>query len=293
MRSLLFVPADNEHKMEKAWATAADAVIFDLEDAVLPDRKVLARTTLGGFLSARPLSERHWIRVNGPESSDLLLDIAAVAPWRPTGIVLPKIRGPEDVTAVDHYLTMAEAIHGVEGGSIKIMAVCTETPLAVLRMADIATIQCSRLAGFIWGGEDLSSALGAKDPRTTDRRWRPVYEHARTQSLLAAHALGVMAIDTVYVDIRDADGCRQSAVAAREDGFSGKIAIHPAQVEIINAAFTPLPAEVDEARRIIAAFDGGAGTVNFEGRMIDIPHLKAARRLIVNAEMNGALDRPT
>ncbi len=280
MRSMLFVPADSERKIEKSISTRADALIFDLEDAVLPDRKPSARATLKTFLSEREHSSRYWIRVNGPESSDLLADLAAISQLKPAGIVLPKIRGPEDIALVDRYLTMAEAIHGFDAGSIKLIAVCTETPIAVLRMSEIARVQCGRLAGLMWGGEDLSSALGAASPRAPDGSWKSVYTLARSQCLLAAHSLSVLAIDTVFVDIRDNAGCARSAAEARADGFTGKIAVHPDQVDAINDAFTPLPAELERARQIVAAFAGGAGAVAFEGQMLDVPHLKAARRLL-------------
>ncbi len=283
MRSMLFVPADSERKIDKSVGTAADALIFDLEDAVLPQRKPLAREVLGSFLSTREPSARFWIRVNSADTSDLLLDLAATVPLRPAGIVLPKIRGPEDIALVDHYLAMAEAIHGLASDSIRVIAVCTETPIAVLRMADIARVQCHRLAGLMWGGEDLSSALGATNPRAQDGSWRSVYSLARAQCLLAAHTLGVMAIDTVYVDIRDTAGCQRNATEARADGFTGKIAVHPDQVAAINTAFTPTPEELDRAKRIVAAFASGAGAVSFDGQMIDVPHLTAARRLLATA----------
>ncbi len=279
MRSLLFVPADSERKLAKANDAAADALILDLEDSVMPHRKADARRLLAAWLTARVPDSRVWIRVNEPGSTALLEDLAAVV-LRPCGIVLPKIRGPEDVRSVSDYLTMAEAIHSAPAGGIRIIAVCTETPSAVLRMEQLAAAALPRLAGLIWGGEDLSSALGADDPRTDDGSWRPVYQHARTQCLLAARALDVMAIDTVFVDVRDAEGCRRSALAARRDGFDAKIAIHPDQAVVINAAFTPTPAECERARRIVAAFETGAGAVLFEGRMLDLPHLKAARRVL-------------
>ena len=285
MRSMLFVPADSERKIEKSLGTAADALIFDLEDAVLPDRKPIARSILKSLFAGRGPSSRYWVRVNGPDSPDLLADLAAICVLGPAGIVLPKIRGPEDIELVDHYLNMAEAIHGLAPGVIRVIAVCTETPVAVLRMSDIARVRCTRLAGLMWGGEDLSSALGASSPRAADGSWKPVYTQARAQCLLAAHALSVMAIDTVFVDIRDTAGCAQSALEARADGFTGKIAVHPDQVDAINTAFTPSAEELERARRIIAAFGSGAGAVAFEGQMLDVPHLKAARRLLQAARM--------
>lgn len=287
MRSMLFVPADQERKMSKALTTDADALIFDLEDAVLPEAKDAARAALQAFLGAHPDPSRHWVRVNGPESPYLLADLAALGKAPIRGIVLPKIRGPEDLTAVDHYLAMLEALTDRPPGSIRLVAVCTETPIAVLRMAEIAQRPLPRLAALMWGGEDLSTALGAATPRTPSGGWLGPYAHARTQCLLAAHALGIGAIDTLWVDLRDVDGCRRSALEARADGFTGKIAIHPAQVAPINEAFTPTADELSRAQRVVAAFAQGAGAVAFEGQMLDIPHLRTARRLLASGRPTG------
>jgi citrate lyase subunit beta/citryl-CoA lyase len=283
MRSFLFVPADSERKLARGAQTEADALIYDLEDSVAPANKPAARVTLSTWIQGRPADRRTWVRVNEPGSRDLLDDLAAVVPSQPAGIVLPKIKGPDDIRATSEYLTMAEAIHGLAAGSIRIIAVCTETPAAVLRIAELANATLPRLAGLMWGGEDLSSCLGASGPRTPAGAWRPVYEHARTQCLLAARLLDVLAIDTVFVDVRDSEGCKRSAVEARHDGFDGKVAVHPDQVGIINAAFTPTTEDIQRARRIVKAFESGQGTVAFEGKMLDMPHLKSARRLLAAA----------
>lgn len=280
IRSMLFVPADSERKLEKSASLAADALVFDLEDSVLPARKPMARQMLQSFLPAYCGTGQAWVRVNDLESGELLKDLAAVVPLAPVGIVLPKIRGPEDLELVSHWLDMAEAMSGVESGSICIIAVATETPEAVLRMADLAQISCPRLQGLIWGAEDLSSALGADDPRTSTGTWRQTYEFARVQALLAAHALGIQAIDTVYVDFRDPEGCEANCRDARYDGFTGKVAIHPSQVPIINAAFSPSPEQIAYAKRVVAAFEQGEGAVSLDGKMLDIPHLKSARKVL-------------
>lgn len=283
MKSLLFVPADNERKLAKAVSCGADALAFDLEDSVLPERKPLARKLLVEYLKTYSGTSEVWIRVNDLASGETLADLAAVIASCPVGIVLPKILGPECLQKVSHYLDMAETAAGLPLGSTAIFAVCTETPSAVLRMGELLNKPFPRLRGMLWGGEDLSAALGAGDPRAPDGRWRPVYEHARTQCLLACHALGVEALDTVYVDFKNPDGCRANSLAARYDGFTGKIAIHPDQVPIINAAFSPSDDELAFARRVIAAFESGAGAVSLDGKMLDIPHLKAARRLLAAA----------
>jgi citrate lyase subunit beta/citryl-CoA lyase len=291
MRTLLFVPADSERKLLKASAAGSDALALDLEDSVLPARKADARKLLAEYLRDYKGKSAIWVRVNDLVSGELLKDLAATIPLGPVGIVLPKIRGPEDIATVSAYLDMAEAIHGQPNGSVKIIAVATETPSAVLRMGELVTNKLSRLAGMIWGAEDLSAALGAGDPRQRDGSWRPVYEYARAQCLLACHALQIEAIDTVCVDYKSTEACQRNAEAARYDGFTGKVAIHPDQVPIINAAFTPTAGEIEFAQRVVAAFGSGEGAVSLDGRMLDIPHLKAARRLLqVDADRIAILD---
>jgi citrate lyase subunit beta / citryl-CoA lyase len=280
MRSFLFVPADAERKLARGSQSAADVLVFDLEDSVAEEQKAAARVTLSAWVKGHSADRRAWIRINPPGSEHLLADLAAIVPLHPTGVVLPKITGPEDVRVTSEYLTMAETMSNVAVGSIRIIAVCTETPAAVLRISELAGATLPRLAGLMWGGEDLSACLGAADPRTPAGAWRPVYEHARTQCLLAARQLDVAAIDTVFVDVRDEEGCRRSAMEARRDGFNGKVAIHPDQVAVINAAFTPSPEEIERAKLIVRAFEGGRGTVAFEGKMLDLPHLRNARRLL-------------
>ncbi len=284
LRSLLFVPADSERKLARAADTGADALILDLEDSVLPARKALARALARDYLRDHAGSIPLWIRINDLASGEALHDLAAVLPARPAGIVLPKIRGPEDVHTTSHYLDALETAHGIEFGSTHILALITETPVAVLRMNELVTSRMPRLTAVGWGAEDLSAALGAVDPRLPSGAWRPVYEHARCQCVLAAHSLGVDAIDTVYVDYRSTEGLRLSSATARADGFTGRFAIHPDQVSVINQAFTPTPVELDAARRIVAAFDAGVGAVSIEGKMYDIPHLEAARRTLRRAD---------
>ncbi|WP_428312961.1 HpcH/HpaI aldolase/citrate lyase family protein [Hydrocarboniphaga sp.] len=275
---MLFVPADSDKKLAKALGSGADALVLDLEDAVLPERKPLAREMLRSWMAGVADRSRLWVRVNDLASGELLKDLPAVVASRPAGIVLPKIRGPEDVRVVAHYLDALEAAAGVDAGALQMVVVATETPSAVLRFGDLVREPLPRVRALTWGGEDLSAALGAGDPRLPSGAWRPMYEHARNQCLLGAHALGVEAIDTVYVDFRDPEGLATSCRSARYDGFTGRIAIHPDQVPIINAAFTPSADELAFARRVVDAFASGAGAVAIDGKMFDIPHLKAARR---------------
>lgn len=285
LRSLLFVPADSERKLAKATNIGADALIFDLEDAVVPASKPAARALLGEFLKGFTSSSQAWVRVNDLASGEILNDLAVAVTAGVRGIVLPKIRGPEDLEVVGHYLDIAESLRDLKVGSIQMLAVCTETPIAVLRMDALARCRNPRLTGLMWGAEDLSAALGAGDPRTPERGWRPLYEHARNQCLLASHALGIEAIDTVFVDIRNAQGCRENCVAARYDGFTGKVAVHPDQVAIINDTFTPSAAELAEAQRIVEAFENGDGAVSLDGKMLDMPHLRGAQRVLSAVKM--------
>lgn len=282
MRSILFVPADSEKKLSKAAGTAADALVLDLEDAVLPDRKPQAREMMREYLGAFPDRSRMWVRVNDLTSGEMLRDLAKTVPARPAGILLPKIRGPEDVAVVGHYLDALESEHGLEPGQIRVMAIVTETPAAMLRMGEIAKQAHPRISHVAWGGEDLSSALGAGDPRTPQGAWRPMYEYARSQCLLLGHALGAEVMDTVYVNFKDPEGLKTSCLQSRYDGFTGRIAIHPDQCVAINEAFTATDAERAMAQRIVDAFKAGAGAVQIDGKMYDIPHLKAARRLLAS-----------
>lgn len=284
IRSILFLPADSEKKLAKGLTTPADALVVDLEDAVLPANKPMARDMMAAWFAAQADHSRLWIRVNDLSSGEMLKDLPRVVAAKPAGIMLPKVRGPECITKVGHYLDALEAEHGVPAGSIRIMALVTETPIALLRLGEIAVQAHPRVNSVTWGGEDLSSAMGAGDPRTPDGAWRPVYEMARSQALLCAHAMGVEALDTVYVNFKDPEGLRRSCLAARHDGFTGRIAIHPDQVAIINEAFTPTEAELTLARKIIDAFAGGAGAVSIDGKMYDVPHLKAARRVLSSAK---------
>ena len=284
LRSWLFIPGDSEKKLGKADASGADALILDIEDAVAMDAKPAARSRVRDFLAARPEERRSqlWVRINPLDSGLALADLVAVAPARPDGIVLPKADGPADVARLSHYLDILEQQHGFEPGVIRILPVATETAIAPFRLGDYAGAGLSRLAGLTWGAEDLATALGASTNLDATGRWALTFRMARSLTLLGARAAGVQAVETLYVDFRDPEGLKASCHAARAEGFTGRLAIHPAQVETINAAFLPSEAEVAFAHRVISAFeaDPAAGTVSLDGRMLDIPHLKQARRVM-------------
>ena len=286
LRSLLFVPGDSAKKLGKVDGCGADAVILDLEDAVAPERKVEARALVAGFLAARPQDGRAlqlWVRINTLNGDLALADLAAVVAAAPDGVMLPKAAGPADVARLSHYLDALEVQAGVAPGSIGVILVATETAAAPFALGAYAGAGLTRLVGLTWGAEDLSAALGASTNRAADGSgWAFTYRMVRAQMLLAAHAAGVAAIETLSADFTDADALLADSRAARAEGFTGRLAIHPAQVAPINAGFLPDDAEVAEARRVIAAFDAapGQGTVGLDGRMLDRPHLLAARRTL-------------
>ena len=289
LRSLLFIPGDSEKKLGKVDDCGADAVILDLEDAVAPDNKAHARDLVTAFIKARPRGERRpqlWVRVNPFDSGLTEDDLAAVVPARPDGIMQPKTDGPACVRRLSAMLDPLEAANGIAAGSIRILPVATETPIAPFRLGDFAGAGLARLAGLTWGAEDLAAAIGASTNLDASGEWAFTYKMARSLTLLAAHASGVQAIDTLFVDFRDDDGLRKSCRAARAEGFSGRLAIHPAQVAVINESFMPSAEEVAHAHRVLDAFAAadGAGTVGLDGKMIDIPHKKQAERLLAQAE---------
>ncbi len=291
IRSFLFVPADSEKKLAKVDDCGADAVILDLEDAVAPEQKPRARQMAAEFLAQRGGERRPqlWVRVNPLDSGMTEGDLAAIIAGRPDGIIQPKTNRPADVGALSAMLDALEAQHGLPPGAIAIIPVATETAIAPFHLGDYATAGLSRLAGLSWGAEDLATAIGATTNRDADGEWLFTFRMVRSLTLLAAHAAGVQAIETLHADFRDEEGLRRTSLAARAEGFGGRLAIHPAQVAIINQCFTPTMAEVEDARRVLDAFAAspGAGTVGLDGRMLDIPHRRQAERIIAEARAFG------
>jgi citrate lyase subunit beta / citryl-CoA lyase len=273
LRSLLFVPGDRPDRMEKALGVGADGLILDLEDAVAPAAKPEARRAVARFLDANP-DANLWVRINPIEGPEAEKDLAAVVGGRPDGIVLPKAEGGTSVKALAARLT------ALGNATAQILAIATETPAAMFQLGTYGGAK--RLAGLTWGAEDLPAAIGASTSREEDGRYTPPYELARSLCLFGAAAAGVAPIETVYPAFRDLEGLRAYAARARRDGFTGMMAIHPAQIETINAAFTPSEAEIAHARAVIAAFEvnPGAGALSLDGRMIDRPHLVQARRVL-------------
>ena len=295
LRSFLFIPGDSAKKLGKADGAGADALILDLEDAVMPDSKPLARDLVGEFLRDRPRETRSsqlWVRVNPLDSGLILDDLVAIVGGAPDGLMLPKCAGPDDVRTLSNYLDALEAQAGTKPGSILILPVATETAAAPFTLGEYRVARLSRLFGLTWGAEDLATDIGASTNRDSDGGWAQTYRLVRSLTLLGAKAAGVQAIDTLFIDFRDEAGLRAASQASRAEGFTGRIAIHPAQVAAINESYTPSDAEIAHARRVIAAFAAapGTGTVGLDGRMIDIPHLKQAQALLASADHQGRGD---
>ncbi len=284
MRSLLFVPGDSERKIAKALASAADALILDLEDAVAVERKEAARALCLEVLSQGP-QKPCFVRINGLDRPEAVPDLAAIVRGRPFGIMLPKSSGMRDLLRLGDFLTALEIREGIEPGRTQILPVATETAASVLGLAECRQ-PVPRLFGMLWGGEDLAADIGALSNRDETGAYAGPYRLARDFCLLAATAASCAPIDAVFTDFRDLAGLQEEARAAARDGFTAKAAIHPDQVEPINAAFTPTPAQVSQARRIVAAFEvvPGSGVAALDGRMLDRPHHRGAMRLLARAE---------
>lgn len=283
-RSWLFAPGDSERKMEKAAAGPADIVLFDLEDAVAEGEKPKARSMVAAFLNANAKQrERLWVRINPLQGPHALTDLAAVVPGRPGGIMLPKSRGRADVELLDHYLTALEVAAGIEPGKIKVIVLVTETAEGMFTTGSYAG--APRLVAMTWGAEDLADALAASENRNEDGNYAFTYELARSLCLLGAAAAGVAAIETIQGDFRDEQGLRKRATQVRRAGYRGMLAIHPAQVDVINDAFTPSVEEVAAAQEIVDLFaaNPGAGTIGHKGAMLDRPYLARAQAVLALA----------
>ena len=279
IRSLLFVPGDSRRKFDRASAGDGDALIIDLEDSVAFDQKQAARECTREMLQAR--GRQHlFVRINAFDTGLSLLDLAAVMPMRPDGIVLPKCGSGSQLRQLDHYLDAFEAASGLPVGATRILAIATETAESLFRLHEFKDVT-PRLWGMLWGAEDLAASLGASANRDAAGHLEP-FRLARNLCLAAAAAAGVAPVDTVHVDIEDLDGLREDTLAARRDGFTAKAVIHPKHVAVVNEALSPDQAEIDWAQRVVDAFaaDPGAGVVRMDGRMVDKPHLLKARRIL-------------
>jgi len=292
MRSLLFVPADSARKLDKAMSSGADALIVDLEDSIALDGKASARESAAAFLKAATMSATRpflMVRVNGLQTGLTDADLDAIAPAKPDAIMLPKAEGGAAIVHADAKLAVREAQNDLPDGHIKILPIATETAAALFVVGSFAGAS-PRLIGMTWGAEDLSAELGARANRDAQGRFLDPYRLARSLCLAGAAAAGVAAIDTVFVDFRNDAGFRRECEEACRDGFVGKMAIHPAQVPIINEVFTPSAEAIAHAQSVIEAFAAapGAGVVGIGGVMYDRPHLVRAKQLLERAPSAGS-----
>jgi citrate lyase subunit beta/citryl-CoA lyase len=291
LRSLLFVPGDSERKLAKVEDSEADALILDLEDSVALSRAGIARGMIREYLAAHPDRGRRqlWVRVSPLETQKALEDLTAVLPGAPDGIVMPKADSAADAVKLDHFLEALEAREGLPRGSTRILAVATETAHTLFTLHSYVGAT-ARLYGLTWGAEDLSAALGAFTNKTPDGGYDDVYRLARSLCLAASKAAGVEPVGSVYPDFRDLQGLAAEARYDRQGGFTGKIAIHPDQVPVINDAFTPSADEVAHARRVVDLFarNPDAGTLGLDGKMLDKPHLTQAEQILALAARTAA-----
>jgi len=286
LRSWLFVPGDRPEMMRKAFASGADAVILDLEDAVSPQNKARARDLLAELRKdLKATSSQFWVRINPLASPEALRDLTAVVPAGPAGVVLPKADSAAAVIELSHYLSALEAAAGRPIGETRILPLSTETPRSMFELGSYIS-SGPRLAGLTWAAEDLPVAVGATSGRDERGAFTPLCELARSLCLAGAAAAGVPAIDTIYPAFRDLEGLRLYAQRGCRDGFQGMLAIHPAQVPVINEIFSPSAAEIAYAQRVVAAFaaNAGRGTLVLDGKMLDAPHLKQAQRILASRE---------
>jgi citrate lyase subunit beta/citryl-CoA lyase len=283
-RSWLFAPGDSEKKMTKAMDGAADIVLIDLEDAVAPESKVAARGMVHDFIKANPgQRERLWVRINPFDGPYTLGDLAAIMPANPGGIMLPKVYGRADVERLDHCLSALEVANGIAEGSTPVIVLITETAEAMFHTGDYKG--APRVVALTWGAEDLADSIGASSNRNAEGGYSFTYELARSLTVLGAASAGVTAIETISADFKDLEALRKRAEGVRRDGFRGMLAIHPAQIDVINRAFTPTEEEIAEAQEIVDIFaaNPGVGAIGWKGGMLDRPYLARAQRLLTLA----------
>ncbi len=292
MRSLLFIPGDDAKKLGKGAMSGADALILDLEDSVSLPRKATAREHVAEYIRSAhgKGGPRLFVRINALDTGMADADLDAVMPAGPFGIMLPKACGGRDVTHLGAKLAVREAENGLDDGVTRILPIATEVARAIFLMGTYAGAS-QRLCGITWGAEDLAADIGAETNRMPDGGYSSPFLFARNMCLLGAAAAGVPAVDTVYPDFRDEAGFSTETEQARRDGFTAKMAIHPAQVAVINRIFTPAPEAVANARAIIEAFaaDPQAGVIGINGKMLDRPHLRQAMRIIAQATAAGVV----
>ena len=282
-KSYIFVPGDSDKKLAKANDLGADAIIFCLEDAVAEANKPLARAKVREYLETHrsSSSSQLWVRVNPFSSSHMLKDLVAIMAGHPYGVFLPKPSNGNDFKVLDNYLTILEVQNGIDPGTTRVMSV-TESCIGTINQGEFATAS-PRLSGMCWGAEDMSADVGASDNKDEDGNYFLVHQINRANCLVVCNAGNMQAVDGICSDYKNETMLRDECKKARAEGFTGKIAIHPAQIPIINEMFSPSAEEISYAKRVIQAFEESpeqAGTVGLDGKMLDYPHLKRAKRLL-------------
>ncbi|MCP3992416.1 MAG: CoA ester lyase [Actinomycetia bacterium] len=288
-----FVPGANEKMLNKALTTRADALVLDLEDAVTPDRKDEARTIVSGWLRDVDFGrQERMVRVNALDTPWLRADLEATMVNPPDSYLIPKIHNGDEVRLIDRMISGLEEQHGHEPGGVRLIALGTETPQGFQNIAGIPCV--NRVDALTWGAEDLSAAIGALRNRGPDGRYLPLFEHARTACLLSATAAGVQPLDTVFPDVTDVEGLRQDCLDGAWIGYTGKISIHPNQIDVINEIFTPSAEDTARAQALLDQLEteqaAGRMAFRFEGQMVDVPHFTQARRILALAEALEGLD---
>jgi citrate lyase subunit beta/citryl-CoA lyase len=278
--SLLFVPADSKRKFEKAMSSSANCLILDLEDSIAQEHKTAARQQVGGMLDHAQGLKPCFVRINPLNSSLAIEDLKAIMPHRPFGVVLPKCESKDDLIKLAHYLDVHENLLELPNGSTQILIIATETAESLFNMNQYAGIT-KRLFGITWGAEDLCTDIGAMKNRS-DFRYHEPFRLARSLCLFASAQAKVMAFDTVFVEIQDLEQLRLEALEAKNDGFAGKMLIHPSHIDIVNSVFSHDPTELAWAQEVVKLFESNpnAGSLQLNGKMIDFPHLRLARKIL-------------
>jgi citrate lyase subunit beta / citryl-CoA lyase len=289
-RAVHFVPGANEKMLQKSLALLADSLVLDLEDAVTPENKDSARDTVTHWLKQVNFGrQERMVRMNPLDTPWGVRDLEVTMQGRPDSYLVPKVRTKDDLFRIDTILSRMEREYGHPPGGVKLVVLATETPQGLLNIRDFGS--CPRVDALSWGAEDLSAAIGARRNRDEHGQFLEVFRYARIMTLLAATAAGVQPLDTVFVDIRDADGLRRECQEGAWMGFTGKITIHPSQIEVVNEVFSPSPADIAESRELLAAFEenrkAGRMAFSFKGQMVDVPHLTRARTILERARQAG------
>ena len=286
-----FIPGASEKMLGKGLDTEADALVLDLEDAVVPELKDEARGVIAGWLADADFGRHEKVvRINPVDSPWFRADVEATMVNPPDAYLVPKVHGPDDVRLVDRVVSDLERQHGHAENSVKLIVLGTETPRGLLAVDDLVCVP--RIDALTWGAEDLSAAIGARRNRDADGRYLPLFEYARTMTMLAAAAAGVQPLDTVWVDVTDPDGLRRDSGESASMGYTGKISIHPSQIDVINEVFTPSADDIEESRELLAELERnraeGRMAFRFRGQMVDVPHFARARRILATADALAA-----